>query len=142
MQFNGLCAQPGFEAAADSPSLWESRRPRESAEAMANRHRKARVACQRCPLIRECERMLSDHEIQGIPIDGVVAARYSDVGYKAQPRRELQSVCMGCGESLLPQKMVHDNREDKRRKPHVGEGLCRDCYPIFARFSPDLKKTN
>lgn len=133
MHITGICGQPGNEPTATTPSLWESRRPREPAEAVQARHQKARILCHRCPLLTACERALSDYEQAGIPIDGVTAARYSDVKYGSQWQGDIQTHCAGCAAPLIPQKREYQLKNTQNKKQHIGEGLCEDCYPALAR---------
>lgn len=129
---DGFCAHPQFRGTSAKPSLWESRREntREPHNEAADRHRRARLMCRACPVLEQCESLLSSFERHGDPVDGVMAARYADTGGYAGSKVNVLKGCEGCGEQMIPQR--RKPRPNQRR--HVGEGLCQDCYPTFSRF--------
>ncbi len=116
-------------------SPWDGRRPSEPTEDTLARHEKARLICRRCPLITACERALSDLERQALRVDGVMAGRYSDVhpGVAGGESAFCQRVCRGCQVPLIPQGTIHPRTKiPADARPHLGEGLCEDCYPWLA----------
>lgn len=132
----GLCQRSEFRTAS-GPSLWDSGAYQELTTKVDARHVKARQLCHQCPLLEQCERMLSDFERRGEPIDGVVAGRYADV----PGLRKERPMCLGCGVELISLAEQSEARPDhrkaklarRRRKAHIGEGLCRTCYPKLSR---------
>lgn len=123
----GVCQRPANRSRADWISPWEGRLDYEKTPVLEQRHHRARVLCQRCPALAECEDRLAQFEREGLPVDGVVAGRYCDV---AQVNREYQSHCAGCGKRLLAQA---GKKLRAGQVHHVGEGLCTECYPILRR---------
>lgn len=124
-----LCRHPRYQRRGRN--LWETR-PKEPTEQRRERHAQARMLCQSCPLLEACEAALSDLEVQGLGVDGVMAGRMSDVpGYGVV---EKQDRCRVCGLRLQPQKRVAEKRRLlPGQRPHVGEGLCDRCYPEHHR---------
>lgn len=129
---DGVCQRPENRPTATRVSLWETARPNEFHSQSADRHRQAKIACLRCPLLRACEAMLSEMERLGEPSDGVVAGRFSDCvphGFTG-PR---QQRCRTCGESMRSQAWAA-KRPNSVERSHAGEGLCGECYPRFSRW--------
>lgn len=124
-----VCRRQEHRAKPGEPNVWESR-PNERANEAGARKMRARVLCLSCPALEWCEQRLVEHEVAGKHIDGVVAARLSDV--KLAAYNDYQDSCLGCGRRLVAmrawtQSGVHGEND------HVGEGLCRHCYPVLAR---------
>lgn len=133
--------EPGAETGAScwyrrwpDGSPWDGRRGGEGTKSVLIRHEEARILCRRCPLIDACERALGDMEDQALNVDGVMAGRYADV----RPQMVADGIfcqtnCRGCGNSLIPRAGVHLNAKPRPgARPHVGEGLCEDCWPDLA----------
>lgn len=120
----GIC-QKMYAKGIESAGLWEGQRRFERAEDMKRRHSRARIMCWRCPALDDCEAYLAGREAKLEHIDGVVAGRYSII--RPDFKGTLQSLCAGCGQALK----IPNSR--KAGLEHVGEGLCRDCYPEFGR---------
>lgn len=109
--------------------LWESAQPGESSARVAYRHARARAECLRCPLLEACESALSDMEVSRLPVDGVMAARYSDVGVPSEGKI-LQDRCLVCGHQMAPQGGWGAMRMyPTTALRHVGQGLCNKCWP-------------
>ncbi|RSZ61523.1 hypothetical protein EAH68_12725 [Corynebacterium hylobatis] len=136
----GICQLTANRARPDRPSLWDSRYTGEKIPDVLARHKAARLACVHCPLLNACEAMLSDHEAQGIHIEGVVAGRHTDfVAHWAKQDSDLvQTECRGCRRPLQPQK-DRDRPLRGAQRPHVGEGMCEVCYPRFSRAARQKK---
>lgn len=132
----GICQQAEYRRQPGAPGLWDSMHGREAWEDVQKRHREARILCRKCPLLFACEQALSDYERHSEGVDGVMAARYSDVSYSSNAR-ERQTHCSGCQVRLHRQGSTRAVRASHRR--HVGEGLCSECYPQFATHSPDRR---
>lgn len=132
----GICQQAEHRPKPGVPSLWDSMHGREPWEHVQKRHREARILCRKCPLLFACEQALSDYEKHSEEVDGVMAARYCDVGYSSSSR-ERQTHCSGCQVRLHRQGSTRKMRASHRR--HVGEGLCSECYPQFSTHSSDRR---
>lgn len=127
----GTCQLPRARSTGADVSLWESRRSREDKDSVGQRHLRARLECWVCPVLEACEAALTDMERQGQHVDGVMAARYSDV--KSRDALGIhQAKCRGCHVSLWPQAKDPDQMPSGRLR-HVGEGLCETCWPAFSR---------
>ena len=120
----GICQRMAAKSHPDA-QLWEGQLRFEKQEEMQRRHLRARILCWRCPALEDCEARLAEHESRFEHVDGVVAGRYSII--RPDYHGNLQKLCAGCGQAL---------KIPRSRNPgldHVGEGLCRDCYPEFGR---------
>ncbi len=146
----GVCQRPEYRPVnPGAPSLWdpqaegERKSVNEKKHPTQLRHERARVLCLRCPLLEACEAYLCDLEDNRTQVGGVVAGRYydgpPDFVCDLKPKsldKWRQSKCRACGRLMWP-------RANLIRKPpvqpvpdecqHIGEGLCQDCYPQFAR---------
>lgn len=146
----GICQQRKWRASAikGKPLPWDARLPADGHGAAAKkrahaRHDRAREICNRCPIIDACERYLAAAERAGIRVDGVVAGRYSDAptyGWMTGPKNMptgneegRQTTCRACREPMWPQIISDEKARQRGGKKHVGEGLCNQCYPHFAR---------
>lgn len=137
LEGTGICQQSGHRPTAETPSLWDSRQRLESLEDAQYRHREARILCRKCPLLTACEQALSDYEKHSEEVDGVMAARYCDIGYSTG-LKERQTHCSACRRRLHRQGSKRRLRSDHRR--HVGEGLCSECYPQFSTHAHTERK--
>lgn len=120
----GSC-QMMYAKGIESAGLWDGQRRFEKSEEMKRRHSRARIMCWRCPALDDCEARLAEFEDRLEHIDGVVAGRYSIV--RPDFNGNLQKLCAGCGQALKIPNSRNSGLD------HVGEGLCRDCYPEFGR---------
>lgn len=121
-----ICRRRQYRAAPPTRvSLWESAEARETTENRDKRHLQARILCRQCPVLDACEQRLSEMEAADIRIDGVVAARFSDV--KVSWAKERQSTCRVCGIKLIAQAHAVKLRESTQVRHHVGKGLCSAC---------------
>lgn len=118
----------------DGGNPWDGRRPHEETEQVLDRHRQARILCRRCLLLDACERALADMEAQRLHVDGVMAGRYSDVRSQANTDAAMrQTSCRGCCVPLIPRGGQYVTAKPRPgARPHVGEGLCEDCWPWLA----------
>lgn len=124
-----VCRRPEHRARPGHPNVWETP-PREMPKDRTVRVHHARILCLGCPALDWCEDRLARHETAGVFIDGVVAARYCDV----TPRQNVQwqSTCLGCGCKLVAMR-TWKNQSLQSSRDHLGEGLCRECYPSLSR---------
>lgn len=133
----GFCQMQANRPRADWISPWEGRRNRELTEAVLHRHKVAQLACRRCPVLEDCEEMLSAHEREGLGIDGIVAGRYTDVvewwHSRSGESTFFQQRCVACKEKMAPQRGYRGRPRTRRIRTHVGEGLCGECFPSFSR---------
>lgn len=129
----GICwGKTGFE------NVWESPPGATMRDGDLEVHAWARRLCLMCPVLEACEAYLSDQERAGNHIDGVIAARYSDVCAPGTFPDRRQTHCSGCGKAMRPQRErglsgVAKKRHKPPRRKHVGEGLCDKCYPRLSR---------
>ncbi|MGV0391503.1 hypothetical protein [Corynebacterium phoceense] len=132
-----VCRRPEHRASPGRPNVWETTLREMPKERKVREHR-ARVLCLGCPALDWCEERLAKYETAGIYIDGVVAARYSDVA----PNRNApwQATCLGCGRDLVP---MHAWKHQRRRtsRDHLGEGYCRQCHPLMSRTTRQNRLT-
>lgn len=128
----GLCQRSSLDKKA--PRLWEDRLPKEKLPEREMRHARARILCNRCPALEECEAVLRQSEAKGQRIDGVVAGRFSTV--KVHYDSDTQTHCAGCGHWLELASVSGSPRRFKQKPGairHAGEGLCVECYPKLRR---------
>src|SRR5699024_3902887 len=109
----------------------------ESTESVKLRHQAAILACAQCPRLEACEADLTESEKAGIPIDGVMAGRYSDTAtwwMRGCPEMTafMQTHCRACQEEMRPHIPGKRSKHTPDRR-HVGEGMCDQCYPVFSR---------
>ena len=129
-----VCRRPEHKPTAVRLSLWETNREGERSESYEPRLRQARVLCRSCPMLDHCESELSRMEKKGIPVDGIMAGRFSDVkthgGMKSGAFTTVS--CQGCHLTLIPQAK-RGQIARAGRVQHVGEGLCALCFPKYSR---------
>lgn len=115
-------------------SPWDGRRRGEETARVLERHAAARQECMRCPLLTQCETYLSDQEDAGLRVDGVIAARYSDVDPMSRSEQDFwQTTCRGCNKDMLPRSPTGSKRLRGLYRKHAGEGLCDECFPVLSR---------
>lgn len=128
----GICQREEYRNPSSGIRLWESMHPREKSESVNHRHRNARILCRRCPLLDACEKYLTQCELAGASVDGVVAGRYCDVRVWGSVAR-YQSHCEGCGCPLIPREPGTRAAFGEGARRHAGEGLCKKCFPLLRR---------
>lgn len=119
----GICQRLSAEGA----NYWRGAIQREKPEKRKARHSRARILCNKCPLLEACEEYLVACEKRKEHIDGVVAGRFSIVrpNFESTTLRE----CMGCGHALKSPNGYYP----PGARQHAGEGLCAKCYPVMRR---------
>lgn len=115
------------------PSLWDDRLPNEKTEDLLKRNHQARLLCNQCQLLDQCETYLTEFEKEGLPIAGVIAGRYSDVRtHHNSDNTTTQTTCKTCEIKLIPQARKN-KKPHKNIALHAGEGLCTQCFPKYSR---------